>query len=75
MDKVKKIKEMIELLAGDLQKSMDNAQKELENMEASPFTMAQHQAVCLKYHEAQASKKAINQIYSYIERIIDKEQS
>lgn len=74
MDKVKKIKEMIKLLEGDLQNVMNNTQKALENMEASPFTMAQHQAVCLEYHEARASKKAINQIYSYIERIIDKEQ-
>jgi hypothetical protein len=54
---------------------MENAQKDLENMKASPSTIASHQAVCLRYYEAQAGKKAINQLYSYIKTVVDKEQS
>jgi len=75
MDKVKQIKEMIEILAEDLQNDMDDAQKELENMDARANTIAIHQDVCLRYLKAQSAKKAINQLYSYIKTVVDKEQS
>ena len=75
MDKVQEIKEMMKVLVEDLERDMGNAQEELENMKASPSTIASHQAVCLKYFEAQAGKKAINQLYSYIKTVVDKEQS